>query len=477
MSVKVSDDYNGPDDPRHALAALDEAWAAEQAKYAAGRYRADDQPAEPSAEVIDLVDRLAPPPEPEPEPIDEEAFWGSRTSLTTLRTYARARMASPWAVLGAVMARATCAVPPKITLPAIIGGEASLNLFVALVGRSGGGKGAAESVAAECVQFTEEQEVATLGSGEGIMHLYSEYGIDPDGVKGPIRLRDSVLFTAPEIDQLAALGSRQSSTLMPTLRSAWSGERIGFSYASREKKLPLEAHTYRLGLIVGVQPARAAALLDEAAGGTPQRFIWLSTEDPDATADLPEAPQPLDLRDFRWTGGPLNLPRVVWETVQTNRLAVLHGATEALDGHALLCREKVTVALMVIDGRQVATEEDWDLAGIVMAKSDQVRASVQKVLALASTAANVAEGTAMGERQDAASEKKLQIAVSRIRTKVVKRLSSGEVISHSSLRGRFHSRDRDAFDVAINQLVSENQVQVTEEMTDGDQIVRHYLLP
>jgi len=180
----------------------------------------------------------------------------SRPVLEHIRVFARARMCSPWAVLGVVLARVVASVPPFVVLPPVIGSAASLNLFVALVGASGGGKGAAEDAVT-----LNGPDVATVGSGEGIAHLYAHRE------KGEVvRDRDAVLFTVPEVDNLVALGQRQGSTLLPQLRVAWMGERLGFSYADKAKALPIPRHSYRMGLVLGVQPGRAG-LLNDADGG------------------------------------------------------------------------------------------------------------------------------------------------------------------------------------------------------------------
>ena len=43
-------------------------------------------------------------------------------------------------------------------------------------------------------------------------------------------------FSVPEVDTLTALGNRQGATLMPILRSAWSGEQLSFAYADPTQK-------------------------------------------------------------------------------------------------------------------------------------------------------------------------------------------------------------------------------------------------
>ena len=139
-----------------------------------------------------------------------EDFWDERKCLAHIRDFARARMTSPWAVLGVALARAITTIPPYVVLPPLIGSDASLNLYVALVGPSGMGKGAATGAAKDAVDLGDVF-TATVGSGEGVAHLYSHWE------RGSVvRDRSAVLFTVPEVDMLTALGSRQGATLLST---------------------------------------------------------------------------------------------------------------------------------------------------------------------------------------------------------------------------------------------------------------------
>ena len=63
----------------------------------------------------------------------ESVFWEARPELAAVRQYARAAMASPWAVLGCTLARVALSVPPVVVLPPLgndASAVASLNLFV-----------------------------------------------------------------------------------------------------------------------------------------------------------------------------------------------------------------------------------------------------------------------------------------------------------------------------------------------------------
>ncbi len=85
-------------------------------------------------------------------PAEVGGFWQERPVLEHLLTFARARMVSPWALLGVSLVRILAVVPPHVVLPALIGSHASLNTYVALVGPSGGGKGAAGRRRARCAR-------------------------------------------------------------------------------------------------------------------------------------------------------------------------------------------------------------------------------------------------------------------------------------------------------------------------------------
>jgi hypothetical protein len=409
----------------------------------------------PDATVIEMPDRA-----------DLDAFWESRDTLATLHQFARARMCSPWAVLGCALVRVVTAVPPFHALPALVGSEASLNLFVALVGPSGTGKGAAESAAADAIDVGHV-EVAHVGSGEGIAHLYAHRE------KGEVvRDREAVLFTIPEVDNLTALSGRQGATLLPQLRMAWSGERLGFAYVDRTKNLPIEKHSYRLGLLLGVQPGRAAPLLDDTDGGTPQRFLWMPTTDPDVPDSPPAEPDPVQwqIPPVPLIGNirglyPIGLPDVARQTVLEQRRARLRGEGDTLDGHALLARLKVAAALALLEGRRDVTEQDWDLSGVVMAVSDRCRSGVTSYLASRTRAANAARGEAEADRAVTVAERLDDAHIKRVCQVIVRALQrgEGEWMTRRDVARTVAGRDRGVVDEAIGRLLDSGQIAVVDD--------------
>jgi len=402
-----------------------------------------------------------------------EEFWTARPELEHLHRFARARRASPWAVLGCTLARVVALVEPWAVLPPIVGGYGSLNLFLGLLGPSGGGKGAAEHAARDAFHYGSELVVVGVGSGEGIPHTYMRHVPGKRGEPGTVEQHNTrALFRAPEVDTLAALKGRQGSTLLPVLRDAWSGDALGFGYADATRRLPLSAHTYRLCLIVGIQPARAGVLLDDADGGTPQRFLWLPVLDPDMPEDRPPepSPRPWFVPTFR---GPRVGGRHVMEVCQTATdaidgaaLARNRGETDALDGHALLCRLKTAAALALLFGETAVTDETWRLAGVVMAVSDSTRAGVVRELGARREAAEVARGRAEGMRSVAADAVREAEHLKRVRGAVLRHVGT-DWTPHAKVRKAIAARDRHYFDAAMEALLAADVVEAREVSGSG----------
>lgn len=400
---------------------------------------------------------------------DHSGFWDQRPVLGHLRDFARARRVGPWALLGATLARTIAMVPPLVVLPPLVGAHASLNLFVGLVGRSGAGKGGAEVAAADAMTSTETLETITAGSGEAIAHAFMERRKNPQtGQLEPYQHTNRVLVSIAEVDTLGALHARTAATIMPELRKAWMGERLGFHYVDLTKRLPVPAHSYRLCMIVGIQPERAATLLNDTAGGTPQRFVWLPATDPDAPDIAPSEPSAWDWKlphaPMVSAHGHAVLPVCdsARQVIDRERLDQLRGTVDALDGHALLARLKVAAALALLDQRPEVAQDDWELAGTVMAVSDHTRAAVITALAAEETQRNKARGVAEAQRAVMVDERQCEAAVNRVKRKILKHLQKVESESRGRLRNWLSSRDREYFEDAIDRLVEESYVDLDE---------------
>ncbi|SCC02687.1 MULTISPECIES: hypothetical protein [unclassified Gordonia (in: high G+C Gram-positive bacteria)] len=382
---------------------------------------------------------------------DAETFWESRPVLTHILAFARARMVGPWALLGSLILRANGSLDPTVVLPPTIGGVASLNTFVAFVGRSGHGKGATEAAARDATNLPLLPELP-VGSGEGLARTFA---VDGDGHRDTNR----AMFTASEVDGLAALGSRQGATIMSALRQLYSGESIGGANAQKHTRLIVPAHSYRAVLSVGVQPERAAPLLSDLAG-TAQRFLWLPVADPDAPDIRPAEPE-------RWTVSRtlvpadrevrLTLPTEAVQAMEEHHLRKLRDDPDInpLDGHQMLTRAKVAAAMMVLDGRMhTITVEDWDLAGVLMRVSDHTRARIEREAQAVARKVNEARALAAADRDEVIAARKVQ----RARAAILRWLEKDGELATRDLRMRARSDWRDALTPALTELVSEGAV-------------------
>jgi len=307
----------------------------------------------------------------------ENGFWNSRASLRNIFDAALSRWASPWAVLAGVLARSACLIPPRIQLPPIVGGNGSLNHFYGLTGVSGGGKGAAINVAKELTPSIIYE--GKIGSGEGFINILQGNPRDPDS------RRESVWFDAGEIDLVKAMGDRSGSTLDAILRDAWMGASIGFGY--KESSF-VEAHSYRVTVTLGIQPRRAAWLLADGGGGTPQRLTFVPAEDDQRANRANKAAMkgywisPVALPNARTFLYPrvLQVPQGVVDDVEEFQERKGWGLVDEFDTHSAFARMKIAQAMAFIDGRADMDMDDWALAGVMSQVSVLTRESIFRTL-------------------------------------------------------------------------------------------------
>jgi len=327
------------------------------------------------------------PPNVDPETgeiVDD--FWNARESLARIQQAARSRYVAPSGLLGCVLAEVAAYTPPSTCLPPTIGVTAPLSLLVALYGTSGAGKSAVVGVGVELMDLHHPDVIGPLGvgSGEGLVELYQEY-VDEKDDNGKVtkvkrQTKRGAFLTMDEGGMLKEMASRKGATIMPVLRTAWSGADPGTANASLETRRSLQRGNYSLGMISAWQDKAAQFLLGDADGGTPQRFIWFSSNDPEAC------------RGHDWPGRmgwtppdrytmhvPFQLHPDIIEEITDLRIAAVRGEIDLdpLDAHRNLNKLKVAGCLALLDGRSRSIDtEDWRLAEYVMANSDSIRSWV-----------------------------------------------------------------------------------------------------
>lgn len=328
-------------------------------------------------------------------------FWDAAPELRHIQQAAHARTMSPEAVLVAVLTRVVATSPHVIELPAIVATPVGLSLLAGLVGGPSVGKSGATGVARELLSapsWLKMRDGRPPGTGEGLIEMLISEKTELDEAGKKVKVRYQEFNNAQiEIDEgqvLTDLGARSGSTLLPTLRSMFTHATLGQSNASKERNRVVEGTSYVYGIVMALQPDKAAPLLSDAGGGTPQRFVWASAHAP-RPPDVDD-PGPLDWEPLTVTEAlskyPVNdrngyrrctidVAAPIRHQVREDHIAALEG-TSALPEHYNLRRLKVAAALALLTRREPAiTVADWELAGAITDASAEVLASMHAHLA------------------------------------------------------------------------------------------------
>ena len=420
-----------------------------------------------------------------------DTFWTAHPTLTTIRQAAYARTVSADAVLASILARVVQHIPYQYTIPPIVGGKSSPNLYVALIGPSGTGKGGARRAADELLAITTQphpMNEGPLGSGEGIVSLF--YGNPP---KNPDNAEDTklskdlefmyrgVMVLDEEGSALAELLKRQGQILEPILLKMWSGEGLGMSYSLRSSAIQLKvpAEEYRAAALLGIQPGAAAFLLDEARidRGLPQRFLWASTIDPNIPDGRTPFPQPLNWAPPRFNNATLAASTIVVHDDIQNELieaqrARARGQSAGVESHGGLVQLKAACALAALlnPGEPLTVNLDtWELAGHLKDASDKVR------LAVGNKAKEEREKVHQA-RQDVAVRQRVAVGQVDSHVKNVARIIQRHIEKHHTAEGDYckpscarrslKSKDRDLFDAAIAKALDLEWVGDNSQETD-----------
>jgi hypothetical protein len=435
-----------------------------------------------------------------------DEFWRARESLGRIRQAAHSRVRSADVVFYGTLVRIAAMAPHTLQANTGVGTPASLNLFAAIVGPSGGGKSSGLSVGRELIKAHARLEEFPLGSGEGIAEAYMGETMQPTGemardgsekqAKVRTMVRHNVLFHSDEGNTLNKLIERAGSTVGETLRMAWSGETIGQKNGRVETTRTVPARSYAAGVVIGYQPSTVLPLLDDYEAGTPQRFLFawavdetipprsarvtwpgemLSPFPADVPTDLPPAGAVIPAPPPRSLGESI----VFAESILDELYDIEHGKnTGSLPpGHWLLLpasrdldpfrsqhtvlKIKVSALLALLEGRRNVTAEDWRLAQIVLDTSDNVRLYLQALAAgkarAAREAAQAAESALEWHREHArraVAEATERTAEGRLAARVAVWVHEHGPHTLGALRKRAEARDRKHVEPAVELAVS-----------------------
>lgn len=305
-----------------------------------------------------------------PIPHLQRSFYADSPILRKVEQAGFSRITSPDAVLACVLARVAASLDPGIKLP----GNTSLNFISAVVGHSGTGKSQAFSAARDLLpDIGTPVDGWNIGSGEGIVAAIVGK-VDPETGTSPIQ-HPRVLFCVDEGEQLLKVGKRDSSITLPTIRSAWAGQGLGQTNASRDTTRNAPAHSYRFAMYVGLQPPFAAELLTGDAAGDPQRYLFAAVQNPEQPEVLPTFPEPIDPLPYP---SPCTMEVLVdsevSRIVNDRRIRKQRGevAVDPQDSHRDLVTLKVAALLALLHGCDL-TAYWWNKATAVADNSCRVR--------------------------------------------------------------------------------------------------------
>lgn len=386
--------------------------------------------------------------------LPEETFWSAREDLQTIYNYSLAHLVSPYAVLGRLFCYLVCSVPPNVTLP----NDSSLNLWVGIVGKSGTGKGRSKRVAHRAINGLADVYEIGPGSGQGVAHLYA----DNSKEFGMRMIRDTAIYAAEEVDSLMGQAKQVGNTTLAELRKAWCGEGLGVQNATVERTLRVPDQSYRLAVMVGVQPGRAKPLLDETAGGTPQRILWVPAVYPHPPlSKKPEEPAPLE-----WAGIDPDVrevtiaSEVVKETIMTTLWVNSRGEGKEEEAHDSLQMVKLAGAFALLEGRAAITDSDWTLATHLLAKSHETLRLIKDEIGDDIARSAAARGRADGIRAHVAELTKEEQKLASVEARIFERLEAGP-LRRAKLK-RIFRMDRDLVDPALDNLLARGVVDMRE---------------
>jgi hypothetical protein len=443
-----------------------------------------------------------------------DTFWAARESLSRIRQAAHSRVRSADVVFLGLLCRLSAMVPHTLRADTGIGQPASLNLFAAIVGPSGGGKSSGLSVSRELIKAGRHLEEFPLGSGEGIAEAYMGEALEGTGVmakdgsekqvKVRKQVRHAALFHSDEGASLNKLIERAGSTVGETLRSAWSGEAIGQKNGRAETTRTIPARSYSAGLVIGYQPSTALPLLADYEAGTPQRFLYCWAVDPtipprsarvpwpgeivspfpgDVPTDLPSAgtvfpgPPAIDLSPIRFAEAILDELYDTEHAKSTGALPAGHWllipGTAELDPfksqHTVL-KVKVSALLALLEARRNVTPDDWRLAQIVIDTSDRVRGYLDALARVAAGKARAAFLAAEAEAEHFRAHARASVsealdltAERRVAVRTAIKVHDGGPATLGALRKAATSADRRLIEAGVEIAVESGWLVIAED--------------
>ncbi|MET0416931.1 MAG: hypothetical protein ABW022_13015 [Actinoplanes sp.] len=363
-------------------------------------------------------------------------------------------------------------------------GTRALNLYVALIGKSGAGKKTATDAGEHAVDYGIIEPMRPIGSGEGIAKSYRRKATrdeqaEADGLK---TVATRVIFDVPEVSTWNSLTGRNGSTLVGEVLKGFSGENLGMANGDDLKTNLVPKNSYRMGLVLGAQPGTCGPLLANRDSGLPQRFLWMPSHqtvkfDYD---NRPQPPSPMQWVQPEWPAAGHTVrfceaaQREIWDIGQDE-------TTDELDAQSIVIRMRVAAGFAFLDGRRNVEDEDWELSKWVMVQSVRTRGEV--LSSLAESAKVEARRRGFMNAQVRKAETEVEAAdvderVEHVREWLVKKVQEkGGTMTKSALTLAVARRNRDVLDEALKVAVSSKELKAHRVPNRNGSVGITYSLP
>ncbi|MGV0633853.1 hypothetical protein ABQE69_10815 [Mycolicibacillus trivialis] len=351
-----------------------------------------------------------------------DALWAMTPALARIKTDAERNGVSPWAQLGAALARVSASIPTWVRLVPETGspngaGGANVDLYVVLSGPGGSGKSVViKAGRGYCDADAHGFAVGATPTGEGLnKHLLEmEAGTtDADGEFAPSRRiwNPSFLIEEGEGENFTKMALQRDSTILGQLRAHWGGDQAGKPTADPSRRTTIDGMWARVATLLILHPEICTTLLMQVGNGSSARFVWLPAYRTGPAQVTDEAETPFQLprygaRHFVEGDGvapaigslmpPTEKPDIVWirQPAAMRRAMDLEGVrafadptaiTEASDlearkMHDMLQRFKLSTVLSAMDGIVQPEDVHWDAATEIVAVSHRVQTELLRAV-------------------------------------------------------------------------------------------------
>ena len=321
--------------------------------------------------------------------------WKYMPELEHIRQAAYSRGRSADSVLGVVRARMSAFAPVGLVFDVGLG-PSPITLFSALCGPPEAGKSASIQVGIDLLpedQFGLDGTFAgdlPLGSGEGIPEAYYATVTEQSGNSKTKQVRkkmyDQAFFHEDEGQKLVKTMAKGGNIIAETIRSAWSGTQIGQKNARSESTRIVNRGEYSIGNVIGFQPETIQGLLskEEAASGTPQRFLYMNATDPNVPRSLDERPEWPGPLTIEWPDKIIFPDHVCAEVWEANASGASGDSTAGnWSAHMYWMRLRIAAHLAILrnpKGETIAkvTDGDWEWSRVAWETSVSVRDAMRE---------------------------------------------------------------------------------------------------